>query len=265
MIDMKPTEKDAVYVLKRVTERESEKKQHPQLHLLLDEALSSYQLAKRPPNAGEPTKNLPRHEFERLYTTRYSEFALFKTRMEFEKKNYTSDPKEIAAIRACTFSISLLDYFPLQGELDEAAIDRISTKIISSVNGMDKTNAPQEKSWITALNQKSEIHFVENTSLYVLKNINGVPSAIAHNISGEVEAVAVAFIGANASFAKNAARFFGYMFDLSGAWIVHGDTYTLDSEFILIDEKVRENIEKRIKFYVNFISWFGTQKPTKPN
>lgn len=266
MIDMKPTTKDIAFVLNKMTLVESTKEQHPQPRPLPDEVLSSdhvlpcQQLAKRLPNAEEPAKRLPRHVFEHLYVISSSEFRLVELKMEFEGRNHTSDPKEIALIRACTFSISLLDYFPLHGELDGTAIDRISNELLGSVGSVGQKKAPQGKDWITELNQQSEKQFAENVSLYLLKNINGAPSAIARSSSGQIEAVAVFFQASQTSLAKNVARFFSHMFGLSGAWVVLDIGNTLSCKFIQLDDKALQNIEKRRKSYVNFINQLGLQK-----
>lgn len=268
MVDMKPTTQDFVFVLNKMALVESTKEQHLQPHplpgevqvLSSDYILPCQQLAKRPPNVEEPVKRLPRHAFEQLYVISSSEFRLAELKMKFEGINHTSDPKEIAFIRARTFSISLLDYFLLEGKLDETTIDRISTKIIGSVSSTGQEKAPQGKEWITELNQQSKKQFVENTRLYLLQDLNGAPSAIARGSSGQIEAVAVFFQASQTSFAKNVARFFSYMFGLSGAWIVLDTGNTLSYKFIQLDDKALQNIMKRINFYVNFISQLGLQK-----
>lgn len=267
MVDMKPTLKDLHFVLHKVALVESTKEQRPQPHPQPEEVLSSahahpsQKLAKRPPDAEEPTKVLPRHKAEHLYITSLSEFHLLEQQMQFEGRNRTSDPKEIALIRACTFSISLLDYFPLYGELDEATIDRISTKLLGSVGSTGQAQAPEGKEWITELKKESEKHFAENTSLYLLNNLNGVPSAIARSSSGQIEAVAVFFQASQASLARNVARFFSHMFSLSGAWVVLDSGNRLSCKFVQLDDKALQNIEKRKKFYVNFINQLAFRKP----
>lgn len=267
MIDMKPTTEDLEFVLKKMALVESTKEQRPQPHPQPDEVLSSahvhpcQQLVKRPPDVEKPTKRLLRHEAEHLYITNFSEFRLLEEKMHFEGRNHTSDPKEIALIRACTFSISLLDYFPLQGELDEAAIDRISTKLLGSVGSTGQAQASEGKEWITELNKQSEKQFAKNTSLYLLNSLNGVPSAIARSSSGQIEAVAVFFQASQASFAKNVARFFSHMFSLSSAWVVLDCGNVLSYEFVQLNDKALQNIEKKKQFYVNFIDRLAFRKP----
>lgn len=163
----------------------------------------------------------------------------------------TTDATEKKAIKAFSFSASLIDRFPFSKD-KLSNTDLTAGKVISAMDNLGSdTPSESEIRCLKKLKDKTHLNFEFNSTLYHKGCYSGTPDAL-HKQDGVVIGVAEFKSAKLEKQGKNQLKFYMHLFDLQEGYLVLDNETDPQVDKILLKPADTEKLGKRVSLFNQF-------------